>query len=332
MSWRPFVSVVIPTYNRAQRTIAAIESVLAQTYPNQEIIVIDDGSTDGSSEAIQRFLTQKTNRDYPAPQIRYINQPNQGPSAARNAGVERARGEYVAFLDSDDVWLPEKLEWQVRTIEQFKNQCGACFTDARLVEDSGEGASTFRSWGRHYEQITGVEPAALELLAKSFCGFWVSTLLVRTELIKRVGGFDPAVLYAEDRDLYFRLSLVTSLAYVNKLLVRADRTSQPGESKCRPWGDPEVRLGSEQRMYEKWLGMGSTLPPDVRRIVRQDLRGIHSSWANWYLETKRYAEARRAASRALKYEVTFGVAVKWALAWLAPTLVRRITAKTKPCA
>jgi glycosyltransferase involved in cell wall biosynthesis len=330
MSLRPFISVVIPTYNRAQRTIAAIESVLAQTYPNREIIVIDDGSTDGSSEAIQRFLSQRTNHNDQAQQIHYFNQANQGPSAARNGGIERARGEYIAFLDSDDVWLPEKLEWQVRAIEQFKNECGACFTDAQLVEDSGEEASTFRSWGRHYEQITGVEPEAVRLLARSFCGFWVSTLLVRTELIERVGGFDPAVLYAEDRDFYFRLSLVTSLAYVNRLLVRADRTSRPGESKCRPWEDPEVRLGSEQRMYEKWLGMGSTLPPDVHRIVRQDLRGIHSSWANWYLETKRYAEARRAALRALKYELTFGVAVKWTLAWLAPTLVRRITARTKP--
>jgi glycosyltransferase involved in cell wall biosynthesis len=332
MSWRPFVSVVIPTYNRARRTIAAIESVLAQTYPNREIIVIDDGSTDGSSEVIRQFLSQRTKPGHLAQQIRYFDQPNQGPSAARNAGVERAQGEYTAYLDSDDVWLPEKLEWEVRALEQFKNECGACFTDARLVDDSGAEMTTFRFWGRHYEQITGVEPDAVRLLARSFCGFWVSTLLARTDLIKRIGGFDPAVRFAEDRDFYFRLSLVTSLAYVNKLLARVDRTSRPSESKCRPWDEPEVRLGGEERMYENWLGMGRTLPPEVRRIVRQELRGVHSSWANWYLETERYAEARRAASRALKYELTFGVAVKWTLAWLAPTLVRRITARTKPYA
>ena len=124
MSYRPFVSVVVPTYNRAQSTIVAIESVLAQTYPHFEIIVVDDGSTDDSGDAIQQFIKQRTNRGNA---ISYFCQPNQGPSAARNSGVTRARGEYIAFLDSDDAWLPEKLEWQVQALEQFRNDCGACF-------------------------------------------------------------------------------------------------------------------------------------------------------------------------------------------------------------
>ena len=99
MSSKPLVSVVIPTYNRAQQTIAAMESVLAQTYPNFEIIVVDDGSTDGSGEAIQRFIAQKTNGCHP---IYFFSQPNQGASVARNTGIAKARGEYIAFLDSDD--------------------------------------------------------------------------------------------------------------------------------------------------------------------------------------------------------------------------------------
>src|SRR5579862_254532 len=128
-SYRPLVSVVIPTYNRSQQTIAAIESVLAQTYPYFETIVVDDGSTDGSGEVIQRFISQRANGH----QMRFLSQPNQGQSSARNTGIAKAQGEYIAFLDSDDVWIPEKLEWQVRAFEQLKNKCGVCFTDARLV-------------------------------------------------------------------------------------------------------------------------------------------------------------------------------------------------------
>ena len=327
----PFVSVVIPTYNRAPRTITAIESVLAQTYSNFEIVVVDDGSTDGSSDTIRQFLAEKTCPEYgPAKQIRYFSQLNQGPSAARNTGIEKARGEYVAFLDSDDVWLPEKLEWQVRTIEQFKDKCGACFTDTQLVSDSDAEMTTFRFWGRNYEQATGIEHNATKLLAKSFCGFWVSTLLARTDVIRKIGGFDADVQFAEDRDFYFRLSLTTSLAYVNKVLARVDRTSRPNESKCRPWEEVEVQLRGQQYICEKWLKMGTTLPAEVRKTVTQDLRALHSDWANWYLENRRYDKARLAASRALGYEVTFGVAAKWTLTWLAPALVRRITAKSKP--
>lgn len=116
MSGKPLVSVVIPTYNRVQQTIAAIESVLAQTYSHFEIIVVDDGSTDSSGEAIERFLRQGTNGRH---QLFFLRQPNQGASAARNTGIAKARGEYIAFLDSDDYWLPEKLEWQMRALEQL---------------------------------------------------------------------------------------------------------------------------------------------------------------------------------------------------------------------
>jgi glycosyltransferase involved in cell wall biosynthesis len=330
MNHTPLISVVIPTYNRGQKTIAAIQSVLTQTYLHLEIIVIDDGSTDGSSEAIQQFLNQRTNGNDQVQQIHYFKQPNQGPGAARNAGIEKARGEYIAFLDSDDDWLPEKLEWQMRAIEQFKNDCGACFTDAEMVNNSSADLTTFRSYGRHYNQSMGIDPDATRLLAKSFCGYWISTLLARTDLIKRIGGFDPVTVPCEDRDLYFRLSQITSLAYVNKLLARADRVPSSNDSDCRPWVNAGVLLRGQQNMLEKWLRTGTVLPPDVRRAATRNLRETHSKLANWYLETERYDEARQAVSRAIKCELKFGLTVKWALTWLAPTLVRRITAKARP--
>jgi len=108
---RPLISVVIPTFNRMRQVQAALRSVLAQTYSEFEVIVVDDGSTDGTGQAIRALINQEGGS---GKQIRYFFQPNRGQSTARNAGIEKARGELIAFLDSDDTWLPEKLDWQIR--------------------------------------------------------------------------------------------------------------------------------------------------------------------------------------------------------------------------
>src|SRR5258708_1562135 len=129
MSYRPLISVVIPTFNRARHVQAALESVLAQTYREFEVIVVDDGSTDGTGEAVRQFISQQNHN---GEQIRYFFQRNQGSSLARNKGIEQARGGWIAFLDSDDVWLPEKLELQMQAIQESKGDCGGCFTDAQM--------------------------------------------------------------------------------------------------------------------------------------------------------------------------------------------------------
>src|SRR5208283_3297783 len=176
----------------------------------------------------------------------------------------------------------------------------------QLVNNSGTDTTTFRFFKRYYDQTMGIEPDAVRSLAKSFCGFWISALLARTDLIRRIGGFDPNVHFAEDRDFYFRLSLVTSFAFVNKPLVRTDRSSSPHGATCRPWEKAEVRLRGSQCMLEKWLRMNAALPRDVRQTIVGNLRALHSEWANWYLENERYDEARQAVTRAVKYELTPG--------------------------
>ena len=97
---KPKVSVVIPTYNSSQFIVETLESVFAQTYKDYEIIVVDDGSTDNTKEVLQPYTSR----------IKYIYKENGGPASARNVGIKSAQGEYIAFLDSDDRWLPEKLE------------------------------------------------------------------------------------------------------------------------------------------------------------------------------------------------------------------------------
>jgi len=126
------VSVVIPTYNRAKLIVNAIESVLAQTHPVREIIVVDDGSTDNTAQVLERYLgAQPRLREI----VRYFSQPNQGQSVARNKGVKEASGEWIAFLDSDDQWRPEKLELQLSALRKFEGKCQACFTDLQFVND-----------------------------------------------------------------------------------------------------------------------------------------------------------------------------------------------------
>ncbi|MGI9434807.1 MAG: glycosyltransferase family 2 protein, partial [Geminicoccaceae bacterium] len=128
----PLVSVVIPVFNRASTIAGAVESCLAQTYPHFEIILVDDGSSDDIGSAVRSFAD--TTAD--ATKIRLVRHAhNQGVSAARNTGVREAKGVYVAFLDSDDAWLPQKLERQVAEALAQDNDHFLCGTLTRVVSD-----------------------------------------------------------------------------------------------------------------------------------------------------------------------------------------------------
>lgn len=320
------VSVVIPTYNRTVQTMSAIESVLAQTYRDIEVIVVDDGSKNGSEKVIEQFLHQKADAGH---RVVFLRQPNQGASVARNTGIAHATGAYIGFLDSDDTWLPEKLEWQMKTLDKFKDKCCACVTDARLVSDSGMDCDSFQWQGRRYQQTIGIDADATKSLAKSFC-YWVSTLIARTDKLRQIGGFNPRISFVEDRDLQFRLSLVTSIAYVNKPLIRTDRSPSPAGSDCRPWDSKELQFRQQQFMLESWLQMDSQLPRDVQRTVRQSLGALHSHSTNWHLENRRYGQARESVSLALRYKTTPGIVSKFLLTRLAPQLARHFTPRSRP--
>jgi len=324
------ISVVIPTYNRARPLVTAIKSVLAQTYVPLEILVVDDGSTDGTADAVQGMIENTTAGTNPRPHIRYFYQSNQGPSAARNRGIAEAAGNWIAFLDSDDTWLPEKLESQVRAIEGFAGECGACFTDARLVDSRGLDISAFQQVGWRFEESIGRIADLVSRLSKGFGGYWIQTLLARSDLARKVNGFDSDLRFGEDYDFAFRLSLITPHCYVNKPLVIIDRTTtiiDPGVAP-RSWDRVDFRLRGRQYMYEKWLNLNVKSPTDLRRTIIQNLRSVHSSWTNWHLENKEFDKARRSVSAAMKYQITPQLVLKWMLTRIAPHVARRIVPKT----
>ncbi len=197
----PKVSVVIPTYNRAASVQDGIKSVLAQTFSDLEVIVVDDGSSDGTGEIL---------RDTFGDRIRYYFQPNHGVSSARNRGIAEARGEWIAFLDSDDVWEKQKLEWQFKALEQFGPKCGACYTDVRFFNHP-ETKTMFQlaEKGHQHKDTMGVNTEVLSALVRPGGPGMVvcpSSFLARAETIRRAGGLNAKLRYQQDTEFMFRLA------------------------------------------------------------------------------------------------------------------------------
>jgi glycosyltransferase involved in cell wall biosynthesis len=189
----PKVSVIIATYNNAQYIHQAIDSVLNQTYSHYEIIIIDDGSADHTKEVLQPYLEQYSQI------IQYYYQENQGVSKARNLGIEMATGEYVVFLDADDLFLPDKLASQV-SVFQAKPYLGIVHSGWRLITESGEKISDVKLW--QYGHSLEIDLAT-----------WVVwkpvtiSLMFKNSWLQNFGGFDTRWTHGEDIDLIMRLSL-----------------------------------------------------------------------------------------------------------------------------
>ena len=184
---KPLVSVIIPAYNAERFLRDAIESALSQTYTPIEIIVVDDGSTDATPEILQAY----------ADKIKIIRQDNAGLSAARNLGIAHSRGEWVAFLDADDMWDPEKIELQLSASQE-----GDCivYSNARIIDESG---TVITVGGK--ESRKAVFPTLLDFIDSN--PVLVLTAIVRREALNKVGGFDSSTrLPAEDYHLWLRLA------------------------------------------------------------------------------------------------------------------------------
>ncbi len=181
----PLVSAVIPTYNYGRFVVEAVESALAQTYTPLEVIVVDDGSTDNTRERLAGY----------GDRIRYVYQPNQGLSAARNTGVREAGGEWVAFLDSDDVWYPRRVELQMAYATRHP---AAGLIAADSFSDSARQWPAFDP-----ENLTAVPITLRQILVRS--RFGPGGVLARRVCFDTVGGFDTTLRSAEDRDMWLRI-------------------------------------------------------------------------------------------------------------------------------
>lgn len=276
------VSVIILTYNRADLIMEAIESVLAQSYTDYEIIVIDDGSTDNTAQVLHELIEMGN--------IRYIWQENQGECAARNHGLRQARGEYVAFLDSDDLWLPQKLEAQVTCLEAYPE--GGLVQSSFLKFDDATGKNLGirdTNWfsGRVYPQIL---MHWSDLMA-------IDAVLIPLKVLQHVGGFDESLKRGLDLELWWRISryypFIAMPDVLTKVRVHSGSVSGADKATVSGWfrfslekafaADPSLskwfRRRALARMYS-YMGynqLGDTPPNQIQSIWR-DCRSAIISW------------------------------------------------------
>jgi glycosyltransferase involved in cell wall biosynthesis len=207
------VSVIIPTFNRSRIIGRSLDSVLNQSIAPYEIIVVDDGSTDNTREIIERYRYK----------IQYFYQDNSGkPGIARNRGLEEARGDWIAFLDSDDVWHPDKMKLQLQLIEKTSSPLGLVFSDYELVKNdtSFQRAKVFN--GSDLELLTEFAFKEGNVFKKELFNYFLiwknpihtSSVLLNKKLLSSVFGFDPSLTIAEDLDLWIRCSEQMQVGYV----------------------------------------------------------------------------------------------------------------------
>jgi glycosyltransferase involved in cell wall biosynthesis len=247
------VSVVIPTFNRNGMVQKAIDSVLKQTLPPGEIIVVDDGSTDGTADALKAYGSR----------IACIYQENAGVSAARNKGIESSSGALVAFLDSDDQWLPRLLEAQVAALAGFPEAVAAVGNG--LVRSGGEDIDIFsvrrfrcRS-GNEAFWVNGVSGALLQPVT--------SGIVIRRKALDEAGWFDADVLQFEDFDLWTRLSLLGGWVFCGeRLWIHTRDVYDDTNVSHQYWRHPMDAYRSLLRSHDRLLRVDSRNWPETFRV------------------------------------------------------------------
>lgn len=212
MSELPLVSVVIPAYNSGSFITTAIQSVRRQTYPHWELLVVDDGSTDKTSQKV---------RAVGDPRVRLFRQQHSGVAAARNKAMSNARGAYIAFLDADDIWLPDKLDTQVRYFKTLGREVGLVHSNYYQVE----GLSCSSPIVVTDDEVTGDESnrsytqSANPFFRLLLCNYLrTPTVMIRSSIVERVGKFDVRLTTAEDWDLWLRIASQYQIARVPEKL------------------------------------------------------------------------------------------------------------------
>ncbi|MCR4328854.1 MAG: glycosyltransferase [Patescibacteria group bacterium] len=249
------VSIIIPAYNAAEYVEEAVRSALAQTYSPCEVIVVDDGSTDSTADIVTPYAERG--------EVIFIPQTNKGLASARNTGIRNAHGAYIALLDSDDMFLPEKITQQVAALEEHP-EYGVCYSDLLHFVDPPAGARTgsmFRKFYHHrYSYPSGdiFEP----LLHRQFIN--PLTVMVRREVIEKHGMFDESLRRSEDWDLWLRWAYAgVKFLYLNNPLAHY-RIVQSGSNLSSVKSEPEMK----EKNLDIFVRIGERLSEDERRRYR----------------------------------------------------------------
>lgn len=281
----PKVSVIIPTYNRSEYVTQAIDSVLAQTYTDYEIIVVDDGSADNTKDVLLPYMDC----------IRYIYQENAGLSAARNKGIKAAKGDWVAFLDSDDEWLPGKLAVQMRAVERHP-QLVAHMVNVNLTNYNDPYPNSFLHCKFPFEGNEGIidDPFIPHFKYRTIA--MPVAIMCRKECAIKVGLFDESFVCGEEYDFVCRLALQGSWGYCWDELVVAYRRCEKTVSLSDLRKDYTVTLRNRIKTYKKLLVY--ELTELERKVVLSNLVECLRGLGLKFLLQGQGGEARRAYEEA----------------------------------
>lgn len=273
----PLLSVIIPTYNHARFLPQAVKSVFDQTYQNFEIIVVDDGSTDNTRETAQNY-----SKDC---RFRYIYQENRGLAASRNTGLRTVQGEYVAFLDADDVFLPRKLEIQLDWFETHPS-CGMVFSGFYFMNDQGELIRAHEPW---------LDVPTLEVKDLLFGNpTSVHAVLVKKQWLDRVGGFDETLRRIEDWDIWLRVVHAGCKVEWVKEIVCGYRLS-PGQMTK----DATAQKHVSKRVMDKFFQQEG-LPVELKALQTEVYTRIYINFAPQEYGYEQFEEAKDSVAKAIK--------------------------------
>ena len=274
----PLVSVIIPAYNAGQFIREALDSALAQTWQDTEIIVVDDGSPQ---------LAAWVTLVYPG-RVTYVWKTNGGPASARNAGIRRSRGEFLAFLDADDVWEPDKLATQLAAFQQHP-EAGMVYAAVRKIDEAGRPVAS-----------APVRRPSGRIAAELFMGNVIptSTVVIRRKCLEAVGLFDesPELISVEDYDLWLRFAERFDVVAVDRPLVRY-RVSPSGISQ-----NTARSYAGEQRVIERAVARAGSQRLELAALLPRRLAQLHFACGHEYFTAGRLGEARTQFAQSLRHQ------------------------------
>ena len=299
---RPTVSVAICAFNASRFIDETLASVFAQTFDDYEVVIVDDGSTDGGVDAIARR--------YADPRLKIVRQSHQGLSLARRASIANSSGEFVAFLDSDDLWMPAKLERQVSDARAHPS-AALLFSDCLYIDENGR---TLKRLSDDYDlsdlDLSG--PRGYSELLRRGCFVWQSTVLARTDALRAVHAFNPDYPYIADYDTWLRMARRYELHYTPAVLAKWRVHPTQFTNRC-----PEITLADHRTLLGS-LFRTESIPRPLRISMGDRLLGQHRVSFRHLMRQKRFGLAARAALGMLSYPDRF---VAFGLGALAETRV-----------
>jgi len=300
----PIVSIVMPTFNRLEYLSPAIESVLAQTLSDWELVIADDGSGPGT----RNYLTSLDD-----PRIRVISLAHTGkPSVVTNVAIQQAKGEFIAFLDSDDLWLPEKLHTQLASLRRHPQRRWS-YTRFELVD--GGGNPVYRPATRDWPAPSGW---ILEKLLEETIVIAQPSVLVERELLRQSGGFDENLTMCYDNELWVRLAAIAEIDGVERVLTLVRRHAQHSGDDVTAWRD-------RRRVFEKFLRteLGVLQAPRLRKLRAHMASGLARSQATFGSRAEALATLVSSARYSWRYPRWWRQAPGTIVRCLLPRALRR---------